>query len=626
MRAVVSGAAGHVGQRVIEQLLDLRWDVLGIVGSDAEATALPRGVTGKVWPKKAGAFAKALDGIDALLLCEPVQGDADLEAQVKRTTGLITAAVKAGVARIVLVSSAHVYAPEALARGMVTETTPLGGEEGGNVAVRQAALSLESALRDVADQVECVVLRPLMVIDRDQTHLIDRAWSVMQGGGATWDGDRLHPIAASDLGDAVMMALRTPGAAGHAFNVASEQAVTIDVALQEFRRLRLVLSDCEQQEIQVRPPSPPAPPVLSLGKAQTLLHYRAKRPVWGLLSTLAQAAVDKGRAEGKVDPRKFQMPAALLAIETGAKPLAGKVAVVTGATAGIGRSAAVLLSKLGAKVVAVARSAETGKALMDELSSHSQTTPGVFKQADLSELSAVRDLAADLCKEFPQIDILLNNAGAVFNEREVTSEGIERTLALNLISPFYLTHLLADPLRAAEGEARVINVSSEAHQNSALDLADMQSELSYRAIPVYGKAKSGLIMVTYLFAELMQGSNVTINVVSPGAVRTEIWRFEDDQDTSNLGPQQLQRRNAMRDRMRMNMISPLESAGYLVNLAMAPEFAGASGYYFDKNDRAQSSEATYDRSLALKLWRYVEGVIEQTTGTKITGGQEAEPA
>jgi hypothetical protein len=109
-------------------------------------------------------------------------------------------------------------------------------------------------------------------------------------------------------------------------------------------------------------------------------------------------------------------------------------------------------------------------------------------------------------------------------------------------------------------------------------------------------------------------------------VRTEIWRFEDDQDTSNLGPQQLQRRNAMRDRMRMNMISPLESAGYLVNLAMAPEFAGASGYYFDKNDRAQSSEATYDRPLALKLWRYVEGVIEQTTGTKITGGQEAEPA
>lgn len=595
MRALVSDATGLVGKPLAQALMARGWDVVGVVPEDQKDAQTGFDLLG--WPKKPMAFGKSLQDVQVVFAVDLLEG-ADLDAVQARVAGLIKAADKAGVGRIVLLSSAQVYGAESLQSGHLTENTPLNPPASGIGAVAQA---LEDTLRASRADIDCRVLRPLEVMTPQDSSLRARVQAVIDQGAAFSPLDRLHGIDIADLVAATVSAGVRNDIPNHAFNLAAPFAIAMGPVQDELRRVAKQLEDQFSTEVVIRPEYDTAAPILNTAKAEALLHVRATKPLWFNLSELAQVHIATARAEGRLEAIAYKMPYYIKAIEMGEKPLDGKVAVVTGVTSGIGKACAMQLSRLGARVVGIARSQDAGAALMAEMEDWSFCTPGQFIKADLSEMADVRRVAGLLSEQYDQIDLLINNAGAVFSKREETAEGNERTVALNLLSPFLLTTLLMPKLKAA-GDARIINLSSEAHKQAQIDLGDFQSVLHYSELEVYGKAKSGLIAITYGLGEYLADTDLSVLVMSPGAVRTGIWTFGGDDDDENLGPNQKQARNAMRERMRAQLLSPEQSGGYVTNLAVDPKRAGLKGVYFDKNEEAESAEWTYDRDLALKLW------------------------
>src|SRR3954453_17972648 len=187
--------------------------------------------------------------------------------------------------------------------------------------------------------------------------------------------------------------------------------------------------------------------------------------------------------------------------------------VLTGATRGIGAAAAVALARRGAALALVGRDpvrlAETARAAREagaEVTEHA---------ADLERMDEVRRLAAELLARHQRIDVLANNAGAMFTERHVTADGFERTFALNHLAPFLLTNLLLERLEASR--ARVVTTASDAHTGGALDFDDLQSERSFKPMGTYGTTKLCNILFT---RELARRAQVTANCFHPGVVRT----------------------------------------------------------------------------------------------------------
>jgi len=188
--------------------------------------------------------------------------------------------------------------------------------------------------------------------------------------------------------------------------------------------------------------------------------------------------------------------------------------LLTGATRGIGQAAAVALAREGAELALVGRDSERVKDVAVAARAAGKGAPVHEHVCDLSLMSEVRKLAEELRGSYGQIDVLANNAGAVFTSREETSEGLEMTFALNHLSPFLLTNLLLD--RLAGG--RVVTTSSDAHKTGRLDLEDLQSEKSYSAFRVYGTSKLCNILFTRELAK--RAPELHANCFHPGVVRT----------------------------------------------------------------------------------------------------------
>jgi NAD(P)-dependent dehydrogenase (short-subunit alcohol dehydrogenase family) len=202
----------------------------------------------------------------------------------------------------------------------------------------------------------------------------------------------------------------------------------------------------------------------------------------------------------------------------------GRVAVVTGATSGIGRVVAERLAALKWTVVVVGRG--EGRAVQAAGEIEKATgNPNVFPLpvSDLALRSEVRRVAAVLLDKYPRIHLLVNNAGGYFHRREVTSEGLERTFALNVVAPFLLTTLLADRLHDSS-PARVVQVASEAHRGTSVDFTDLQSLRHYRGFRAYGRSKLELLLLTRELAHRLQGRGVTVVAVHPGFVASGFGR------------------------------------------------------------------------------------------------------
>ncbi len=271
--------------------------------------------------------------------------------------------------------------------------------------------------------------------------------------------------------------------------------------------------------------------------------------------------------------------------------MTGKTVVITGATSGLGSVAAARLAELGAKLILVARDRAKAEAMAIQLRDKHPGLDADIHIADLFSLGQVRRLAADLLKAAPRIDVLINNAGAIFAKRETTADGLERSFALNHMAYFLLTALLLDRLKAS-APARIVNVASEAHRNAALDFGDLQTERNYSGWLAYRRSKLANILFTSELAQRLSGSGVTSNCLHPGFVATS---FGDN----NGGPFRL----AVGLAKRFMAISQQQGGETLVYAASAPEIAGLSGVYFDKNRPREPSSAAQDAEAAKRLWR-----------------------
>jgi retinol dehydrogenase-12 len=274
--------------------------------------------------------------------------------------------------------------------------------------------------------------------------------------------------------------------------------------------------------------------------------------------------------------------------------LAGKEIVVTGATDGIGKVSAKELAKMGASVTIVGRSAAKGEAVVAELRKAAGHDRVGFVAGDLESQKGVRAAAGAIKARVKRLDVLLNNAGAMFQKRELTADGIERTFALNHLGYFLLTHELLDLLKAS-GPSRIVNVASAAHQGAKLDLSDLQNEKQYSGWRAYGQSKLANIYFTYELARRLEGTGVTVNCLHPGFVAS---RFGDN----NGGWLKF----AIGLAKSFAAISEADGAKTSVHLAGSPEVAGVSGMYFAKCAAIRSSAVSYDNDVARELWRQSE--------------------
>ena len=275
----------------------------------------------------------------------------------------------------------------------------------------------------------------------------------------------------------------------------------------------------------------------------------------------------------------------------------GRICMVTGGTSGIGLVTARELAAKGATVVIVGRDPARGGRAVAEIRRRTGNHRVVFQRADLSAQAEIRRLARDFAEEHPRLDVLVNNAGAIFMKRRLSADGIEMTFALNHLNYFLLTSLLLGRLMAA-GAGRVVNVASRAHVGAALDFGDLQNERNYRGWTAYQRSKLANILFTYELARRLEGTRVTANALHPGFVAT---RFGMNNP--------LWFRLAMRLAF-LKAIDEEEGAATSIHLASAPEVEGISGRYFAKRRPVKSSPESRDPETARRLWE----VSERLTG------------
>jgi NAD(P)-dependent dehydrogenase (short-subunit alcohol dehydrogenase family) len=268
--------------------------------------------------------------------------------------------------------------------------------------------------------------------------------------------------------------------------------------------------------------------------------------------------------------------------------------VVTGASDGIGRAAARSWTEAGATVVMVGRNEAKTAAAARRIMSETGRRTVHWEIADLSRQDAVQALGARLREAHPRIDVLANNAGALFLERAETIDGLEQTFALNHLAYFTLTIELLPALLAAstpEAPARVINVSSRAHQNARVDLDDLQLVHGYGGWRAYCNSKLYNLWFTRALARRMDPSRLIVQAMHPGVVST---RFA----TNNGWMGRLQRRL-----MDVVSVTPEQGADTLVWLATAPDAARRNARYWVRRREVTPSRLARDDERAERLWR-----------------------
>jgi retinol dehydrogenase-12 len=268
----------------------------------------------------------------------------------------------------------------------------------------------------------------------------------------------------------------------------------------------------------------------------------------------------------------------------------GKTVIVTGATNGIGYVAARELARMGAQTVLVSRSAEKCAQSVEGIKTETGNPQVEFIAADLSTNAGVQEVAHAFKKRHTRLDVLLNNAGAMFMSRQVSSDGVEMTIALNHLNYFHLTILLLDVLKAS-GPARIVNVSSDAHRGGKIDFDDLQLKKGYIGFKAYSQSKLANVLFTYELARKLEGTKVTANALHPGFVDTGFAK-----------------NNGGLVKFAMGLLKPMqrkvdEGAQTSIFLASSPEVEGVSGKYFADLKSVASDPASYNTAAAEKLWQ-----------------------
>ena len=268
--------------------------------------------------------------------------------------------------------------------------------------------------------------------------------------------------------------------------------------------------------------------------------------------------------------------------------LHGKVALVTGASSGIGKETAIDLAKQGATVVCMSRDPERAVA---EIRARSGSQAVETLAADLATIAGCKRAAADFRARHAALHILVNNAGAAYGKRELSADGLEKTFALNHMGYFVLTTELLDLLQAS-APARIVSVASVGHKRAKLDLDDLAMERRWSTLTAYGNSKLCNILFTLELSKRLAGSGVTATCLHPGAVSTNIW-----ESSGNFGGKLIGLFG------KPFMVTPVEGADTIVWLASSPDVDGQSGGYYCKRRLDKTTDAAQDAELAARLWQ-----------------------
>ncbi len=282
-----------------------------------------------------------------------------------------------------------------------------------------------------------------------------------------------------------------------------------------------------------------------------------------------------------------------------ARQLEGKVALVTGATSGMGKETAFALAQMGAIVVIHGRSREKTEAVAKEIRSK---VPGAQIEviiADFAKLDEVRTMAEEFKRRFTRLDILVNNAGLMTNKKMTTPDGHETMYQVNFLAPFLLTCRLMDLLEKS-APSRIVNVSSRAHTFGRLDFDDIEFRKSFGSMRAYGRSKLEDLVFTYELSARLNGRGVTVNALHPGLVRTNLCSSAARWWCAGFRFITLFGRNAK------------QGAETAIYLATSPEVEGITGEYFANGRPVKSSERSHERETWKQLWQ----VAEQTVGEK----------
>ena len=274
-----------------------------------------------------------------------------------------------------------------------------------------------------------------------------------------------------------------------------------------------------------------------------------------------------------------------------------KVVLITGASDGIGKATAFELARRGARLALIARNQEKTEAVADGIAQSTSGPRPVVFVADLSLPSQVHRVAAEVKSKLARLDILINNAGAYFDQRIVNEEGFESTFALNHLNYFVLTNNLLPLLRQASS-ARIINVASEAHRGVTLEFDDLQGERGYSGFRAYQKSKLANILFTNQLARRLKGEKVTTNSLHPGFVASKFGH-------NNSG----WFAKFFKFAQSMMAISQDDGAKTSVYLATASDVARVSGKYFAKCEVKTPSRASFDEAASAQLWEISEALV-----------------
>jgi retinol dehydrogenase 12 len=269
--------------------------------------------------------------------------------------------------------------------------------------------------------------------------------------------------------------------------------------------------------------------------------------------------------------------------------------VISGGSSGIGFETARALCARGARVCLIVRSRERGEAAAARIAEETGNPPDLVL-GDLSEKDSTASAAAELLSRYPRIDVLINNAGAYFDERRETSDGLEMTFALNHMSYFRLSTALLERIKVS-APARIINVSSAAHRRARLDFDDLQHSGQYRGFMVYSESKLANIYFTRALARRLEGSRVTVNALHPGFVKSG---FGSNNSGFRPGPFVLKLLASL------IAVTPEKGAETSIFLAESPEVEGVTGAYFSGCRQVGPSPRALDDEAAERLWRISE--------------------
>ena len=272
-----------------------------------------------------------------------------------------------------------------------------------------------------------------------------------------------------------------------------------------------------------------------------------------------------------------------------------KVAIITGATSGIGAEATKVLAAEGMHLVLPVRSMQKGEQLRAEIMDKTPNAQIDLMLCNLSSLQSVKDFAKQFDASYSRLDVLINNAGVWETKRQESQEGIELTFAVNHLAPFLMTNLLLEKLKTT-GNSKIITVSSNAHKFARINLDDLEGKKSRNSTKAYAQSKLANVLFTRSLAKLLNGTGVTAYSMHPGFVATNLFsKFP----------------GFLMPLFSLIMVSPQKGAETLVYLATQPEIEKLNGGYFINKRPASISKAGKDDLLATQLWEVSQSYVSK---------------